>query len=260
LAVISPAFSVQVDSSGRRRPDLVALGLLGFAVAVLVFLLVPPLLRGDVGPVHGFTGQEAADLFTPLATMPLLVLTLELTGRMGTRTRVLLVILVSTWVAGQAIHLAANAMGDVFDAGPDREAFYGTPVGALDHFFDEVVGHWLWHVAWVGLLGLLLWAGAGGRALAVRPRRAATAIGAVAGLIHGFAWFVVTDEGGTWAFAIPATAVLLVAGWLTRHRDPDRVISTFLVVGAALTSVLYAIWVALYGWEPASICEQLKLC
>lgn len=253
--MISGTFSPRVDSSGPRRPDLVALALLGFAATLLVFLLVPPFLRGDVGAVRGFTGQEATDLFTPLVTLPLLVLALELTGRMGLRARIVLVVLVSAWVSGQAIHLAANSLGDLFPAGPERDAFYATPVGALDHFLDEVLSHWIWHVAWLGLLALLLWLAVSGPTLAIRPRGAAVAVSAVAGLIHGFTWFVVTDEGETWALAIPATAVLLVVAWLTRHRDPDRVISTFLVLGALLTLALYAIWVAWYGWEPASICK-----
>ncbi len=255
--MISAGFSVRDDAPGRGRPDLVALALLGFAVALLVFLLFPPFLKSDVGIVHGFTGQELMDLFTPLATMPLLVVAFELTGRIGIRARLVLVILISTWVAGQGIHLATNALGDLFQAGPQRDAFYATPVGDLDHWFDEVLSHWLWHVAWLGMLAMLLWVGSTGRGSAPRSLGIPTVVSAVAGLVHGFTWFVVTDEGGTWPLAIPATVVLLVLGWLARGRDAERVISTFIVVGSVLTLVLYAIWVAVYGWEPASICEKL---
>lgn len=258
--MVSTSFSMRVGTSSRSRPDLVALALLGFAVASLVFLLVPPFFRDDVGTVHGFTGQEAVDLFTPLVTMPLLVLAFELTGRLGTRARFLLVILVSVWVAGQAIHLATNAIGDLFQAGSAREAFYATDAGQLDHFFDETLSHWLWHGAWAGLLAVLLWTGISGPAVGSRPRRGAVALTGVAGLVHGFTWFVVTDEGGTWALGIPAAAVFLVVAWLARHREPDRVVTTFLIVGSLASVVLYAIWIALYGWPPASICETLKIC
>jgi hypothetical protein len=258
--VDSTSFSMRVGTSSRGRPDLVAVALLGFALAATVFLLVPPLLLGQVGDVPGFTAQEAVDLFTPLATMPLLLLAFELTGRLGTRARVLLVVLISAWVAGQAIHLATNAIGDLYDAGPDRQAFYATQVGMLDHWFDEILSHWLWHTAWVGLLVMLLWVGISGPATGLRPRRAPVAVGAVAGMIGGFTWFVVTDEGGTWPLAIPAAAALVLVGWLARRRDPDRVITTFLVAGSLVTLALYVIWIALHGWQPASICETLKIC
>lgn len=255
----SAGFSVRVDSEARGRPDLVALALLAFALSLLVFLLLPPLLKGDVGVIHGFTGQELMDLFTPIVAMPLLVLAFELTGRVGLRARLVVVVLISIWVAGQGMHLATNALGDLFKAGPERDAFYATSVGNLDHWFDEVLSHWLWHVAWLGMLGVLLWIGAAGRAMAGRALRIPAVVAGIAGLVHGFTWFVVTDEGGTWPLALPATAVLLVLGWLARRRDVDRVISTFIVVGAAVSLVLYAIWIALYGWDggPASPCEKI---
>lgn len=258
--MISAGLPGRVESGARGQPALVALALLGFAVAATAFLLLPPILKAPVGDVPGFTGQEAVDLFTPLVTMPLLFLAFELTGRLGTRARLVLVVLIAAWVSGQAIHLATNAMGDVFDAGSPRDAFYATDVGTLDHWFDEVLSHWLWHAAWVALLALLLWVGIRGRGTGVRSMPGAVGIGAVAGFLHGFTWFVVTDEGGTYLLAIPAAAAFLVIGWLTRRRDPDRVITTFVVVGAFVSLALYAIWIALHGWEPASICETLKIC
>jgi hypothetical protein len=242
-----------------ERPGQVALALLGFSVALCGFLLVPPFLHGDVGWVPYFTGQEAADLLTPIVTMPLLVLAIELAGRSGTRARVVLMALVVAWVAGQGIHLAANAIGDVFPAGTARDAFYGTAVGALDHFFDEELSHWLWHGAWVGLLFLLLWVGSAGPAEAASPGRAAIAVGGAAGLIHGFTWFVVTDEGGTLSLASPATAVLLVLALLRRRQARlSRVVAAFLITGAVATLALYAIIIAVSGWPPLEPCEVIS--
>jgi hypothetical protein len=260
--VIAAGLAGSVDTPGRGRPDVLARALFAFAAALFVFLLFPPFLKGDVGLVHGFTGQELSDLFTPLVTMPLLVVAFEATRQMGIRARVVLIILVSIWVAGQGIHLATNAIGDLFPAGPEREAFYLTAGGQLDHWFDEVLSHWLWHVAWLGMLGMLLWVAAAGGAPerdrldeASRTVRLPVVVSAVGGLIHGFTWFVVTDEAGTWPLAIPATVLLLVLGSLARKREAGGVISTFIVVGSALTILLYAIWIASYGWPPADICE-----
>jgi len=248
------------DRGGRGQPDGIAVALLGFATALTVFLLFPPFLRGQVGSVPGFTGQEAADLLTPIIAMPLLALAVELTGEATTRTRVLLIALVALWVSGQGIHLAANAIGDVFPAGPERAAFYATSAGALDHALDEVLSHWMWHLAWVGLLGTLLLAGVTGARTTTMASRRSKWVAGLAGVLHGFTWFVVTDEGGTWALAIPATILLLVLALLLRSRDgAGRVITSFLIVGSLLTLALYGTWIAYAGWPPASLIERLGL-
>jgi chromate transport protein ChrA len=238
----------------------VALALLGFAIALLVFLMVPPFLTQEVGLAPGFTGQEAMDLVTPIATMALFVLAIELTGRPGTSLRVLMAAVIAVWVAGQGIHLAANGIGDVFESGAARDAFYATPVGALDHWLDEVLGHWLWHVGWLGLLAVLLWVGGTGRPDDSLARPVASGVAGLAGAIHGFTWFVVTDEGGTWQLAIPAMVVVLGLAWFVRRHDGSgRVVSIFLIVGAIVALVLYAAWVIVAGWEPKSIIDYFKL-
>lgn len=254
---------ISLSRSGREsgwvRPDHVALALLGFAVALTVFLLFPPFLGGQVGPTAGFTGQEAADLLTPIVAMALLALAIERTGAATTGSRIVFVAFVALWVAGQGIHLAANALGDMFEQGAARDAFYATPVGTLDHWLDEFLSHWLWHVGWVGLLGVLLVVGA--RATGAPPASAGTmTLATVAGALHGFTWFVVTDEGETWALAIPATAVLLLAAFLVRGRDgAARVVTRFLIVGGIVTLVLYAAWIVIAGWEPKSIIDWFGL-
>ncbi|HEX7949238.1 MAG TPA: hypothetical protein VF494_02735 [Candidatus Limnocylindrales bacterium] len=242
------------------RRDGVALSLLGFAVALAGFLLGPPFLTNEVGLAPDFTGQEAVDLFTPVVTMALFVLAVELTGRSGTWLRVLVVAAIAVWVSGQGIHLAANAIGDVFREGPARDAFYATPPGALDHYLDEIVSHWLWHVGWLALLLGLLWVGVTGQRDDTEPRVMANALAGLGGVVHGFTWFVVTDEGRTWPLVIPATIVLLGLAFFIRRRDGSgRVITTFLVVGTVVTLVLYAAWVLVAGWEPKSIIDQLNV-
>ncbi len=242
------------------RRDGVTVALLGFALALAVFLLVPPFLTDETGLAPSFTGQEAMDLFTPVVAMAVFMLAIELTGRSGTWLRVLMVAVVAVWVAGQGIHLAANAIGDVFDAGPARDAFYATPVGMLDHWLDEVLSHWLWHVGWLGLLGGLLWVGSAGRADGTVPAMIPSVLAGFAGAVHGLTWFIVTDEGRTWQLAIPATVVVLALASLFRRRDGSgRVITTFLIVGSGVALALYAVWVVVAGWEPKSIIDWFKL-
>ena len=75
----------------------------------------------------------------------------ECLGGLSRREQLVFLAIAIVWVEGQAIHLATNAIGDVFSPGADRGSFYATEAGDLDHWFDEGLGHWLWHLAWAAL-------------------------------------------------------------------------------------------------------------
>ena len=264
--MVPGALFTRPSDSPAPRPALGAVTLLGFAAALAALLLLPPFLTEEIGGIRGFTGQEATDLLTPLLAMPLLALAVEWTGRPRTAVRIAFVVFAAAWVLGQGLHLAANGIGDTFAEGPARDAFYLTPAGELDKFLDEVLSHWVWHVAWIALLATLLWSVAvrptiedrGGGAIVSRGVAIATiGLSALAGLLHGFTWFVVTDEGDTWPLAIPATIVLLVVAWLVRGRDAGRAVTTFLLTGSVVTLAMYVIWIVLHGWPPVPICHVL---
>src|SRR5689334_21894131 len=141
-----------VRPAEARPSPAVGPALLAFAVAAAVFLLLPSQLTSDVGAVHGFTWQEAVDLLTPVAVILPLWLVFERAGATTTRVRLVVLAIAAMWIAAQGLHLGTNAIGDLFDPGAPREAFYATPPGALDLWFDEVLSHWLWHIAWAALL------------------------------------------------------------------------------------------------------------
>ncbi len=227
-----------------HRTDRLPAALLAYALALAVFLLVPPYLRASVGPPVGFTLQEAADLLTPVIAIPLAWLVLDLSGGLGRRGLVVFLLVAVAWVEGQAIHLAANAVGDAFPPG-GADAFYATGPGDLDHWLDEVLGHWLWHGAWVALALLMLSLGRG-----AEPTRG-TAAGPITGLggfVYGATFFLVTVEGVTTALGIPASIVIL--GWSAleaRRGLAGRAVVTFFLVAAAATLIGYAGWAALHG-------------
>ena len=119
-------------------------------------MLIPPTIKASIGPPHAFTGQELVDLFTPVVVLPLAWLVLSAAGGSDRRTTLIFVAIAGLWAGAQGIHLAANAIGDAFTAGPARDAFYATEAGNLDHFLDEDLGHWAWHLAWASLSILFL--------------------------------------------------------------------------------------------------------
>jgi hypothetical protein len=227
----------------QRRADRLPLALLAYALALALFLLVPPQLKETVGPPTWFTRQEAADLFTPVVVLPLAWLVLDLAGGLGRRGIVAFLLIAIVWVEGHGIHLAANAIGDVFDRSV-RDVFYARPEGDLDRWLDEVLSHWVWHLAYVALALLILWRG---RTAAPDHRRVAWGTAALAGFVYGVVFFIVTVQGGTAELlGIPATAATL--GWcaLEQWRGPrDRVVVTFFVAASFATLIGYAGWAIL---------------
>jgi hypothetical protein len=234
---------------GRARQLPVAL--FAYASAVAVFLLIPPLLRQTVGPPAGFTLQEAADLFTPIVVLPLAWWALDCLGGLSRRELLAFLVIAICWVEGQAIHLATNAIGDVFSPGDARNTFYATAAGDLDHWFDEVLSHWLWHLAWAALSVLILW-----RATARRDwPMPAGALSLVGGLIHAVTFSFVTVEGETTLLGIPLS-VLFVA-WTARETlaGSTNPAFRFFLVSSAVTLLAYAGWAVAYGWPFAEPCE-----
>lgn len=239
------------DSSGSSGPGpscrtaQLSAALLAYAMALAAFLLVPPYLKASVGPAAGFTWQEAADLLTPLVVIPLAWLVLDLTGGLGRRGLVGFLVIAALWVEGQGIHLAANAIGDAF-ARDAAEAFYQTQPGELDLWLDETLSHWMWHGAWLALSILLLAAATRG---SVVPPDRPSATAATAGGVHGVTFFLVSVEGVTTLFGIPASIMILawclVAG---RGGHSRRPVVTFFLVSTVVTLLGYVGWAALNQW------------
>ena len=74
--------SIVPSVDGRHLPRT----LLGYAVALAVFLLVPPAIKATIGPPEAFTGQELLDLFTPVVVLPMAWLVLTATGTVSRST------------------------------------------------------------------------------------------------------------------------------------------------------------------------------
>ena len=183
------------------------------------------------------------------------------------RGRVLAALLLISvvWIEAHGVHLAANAIGDVFDAGAPRDAFYATDAGPLDHFLDEDLSHWVWHAAWVALT-LVMAAVASGPTTAMRtagadsPVRSSpgnVGLTAVAGVIHGLTFFLVTAEAGTAGLGIPVS--IAFAAWsASRIRAGTRnPVLTFVLVGSVVTLAADLVWAALHGGRLVEPCSVL---
>ena len=245
-----------------RRVDVVAAdrskrlpgALLAYAVALAVFLLVPPNLHPTVGPPTWFTLQEAVDLLTPVVVIPLAWRVLDCCGVIRGRTLVPFLIIAAIWIEGQGIHLAANAIGDAFARGAARDAFYTTDAGDLDHWLDEILSHWMWHIAWAALALLML--GVASRQHAWRSGSGG-ATSTIAGLLHGVSFFFVTTEGATTALGIPVSILLLAWSGGEARAGSTHPLVRFTLVSSAATLLVYLGWAALNGGRLVEPCEVL---
>jgi hypothetical protein len=228
-----------------QRTDRLPRALLAYAVALAVLTLVPPFLTASIGPPTGFTLQETVDLLTPLIVIPLAWYAFDLTGGLGRMGLVAFLVIAAVWIEGQAIHLAANAIDDAVPPGA-LEAFLRTAPGDLDHWLDETLSHWMWHVAWVALSILLLAAASRTRGT---PGAGTSKTAVAAGFVHGATFFIVSVEGVTTLLGIPATIGLLAWSAILASRGglAGRPVVVFLLVSSTVTLVGYAGWAALHG-------------
>ena len=234
-----------VGSVLARRGDRLPAALFAYAVALAALLLVPPYLKASVGPPRAFTLQEAADLLTPLVVIPLAWLVFDLAGGFGRRGLAAFLVIAALWVEGQGIHLAANAIGDAFSHDA-ADAFYQTVPGDLDLWLDETLSHWMWHVAWVAMSIVVL--AAATRGPVVPPARTSVTA-AVAGIIHGVTFFVVSVEGVTTLLGIPASILILAWSVLAGRRGLTRQpVVTFFIATMVVTILGYVGWGALNNW------------
>lgn len=241
------------DAVDPARSRHLPLALFAYAAALAVFLLLPPILHATVGPPGGFTMQEAVDLFTPIVVLPLAWWVLDCLGPLRRVDAFLFLVVAIVWVEGQAIHLATNAIGDVFSRGAERDAFYATPAGDLDHWFDEGLGHWLWHLAWAALSILML---------AVTSRRRSWSAGsgilaAVGGLLHGLTFFFVTVEGETVLLGIPLCIFLVAWSFRETAAGSTNPAIRFFLVSSAVTLLVYLGWAAANGGRLVEPCSVL---
>jgi hypothetical protein len=240
---------------GRGLPA----ALLAYALVLTVLLIVPP-YRTDPTAVPGFTVQEVADLLTPLVVVPLMWLVIHLAGGLPRPGMVALLLLSVVWVQGQAIHLAANAIADA--GGEDLAPL---EAAAATRWMDDVLSHWMWHIAWLGILGLMLVAGRDRRHVvpavagdgasrdgaSERHSLAAVAVigVTVAAVVHGATFFIVTVESATTVLAVPFCLAVAGAGLTWRRILRAWPVRFFLVVSAVVSLGGYAWWAALNGGE-----------
>jgi hypothetical protein len=209
-----------------------------FSIAFAVFVLGPPFLGYQFSPYPLMHIADVFDLFTPLVLIPLywLLFKWRKDDSNGIKENLIFMVLAAIWVLGQGMHLAANSIDNLLGS----EGITTGDVFSLIYFYDESLSHYLWHFGVIGMSALLIyrqWV------LQSSPIRMVIWSSIVAGIIYGFVFFAMVDEGTTVPMGLPS-AFLIVAFILVWMRGKIRLQPNIMmfVTGYSFALVLFAIW------------------
>jgi hypothetical protein len=222
-----------------------------FPFLSLVFITLLVFLRFKFPPYPLVSYQDVFDILTPLALIPVYWLLFKYAGGDPPRLAEEIVFLVfaALWVEGQGMHLSANSIDNLIDALARSQVFNIKPsdIYSLTYFFDEHLGHTLWHIGMIGLAVLLVyreWR---------RPAGASTTWwqAILAGIIYGFTYFCIFIEGQAVALGLPVVVIglafALIAG---RKKLGQRPVLAFFFVVCLLAFLLFTGWGLYWGGFP----------
>jgi hypothetical protein len=217
-----------------------------FAILFLVFLIGIVFLDMSFGPYPLMNVQDVVDVLTPLVllSMYLLLYRISPDTPFSIWGLVVFVIFAAFWAMGQGMHLAANSIHNLIaEKGMETGDVY-----KLTYFFDETLGHYLWHAGIVGLSALLIY----------RQWRNPFSEGKaplwpliLGGIIYGFSYFLVIMEGGTAPLGVTYSvlAVVFILIWARKGLGRQPLVA-FSLMSYALAMLLFLIWGIINGGLP----------
>jgi hypothetical protein len=217
--------------------------LLLFAILSLLFFILLVFLKKPFPLMPLASYQDAFDILTPLVLIPLYWLILHYSGREAPRLSetIAFLILAVFWVEGQGVHLAANSISNlmVLFARSGLVDVTGSDIFKLTYFYDEQLGHYLWHIGVLGLAALLIyreWCSPAG----FQTVWWSTVLG---GIIYGLTMFMITIEGQTVWMGLPFTLLVTLFGLIWgRKKLGQQPVLAFFFVACAVALLLYAGW------------------
>ncbi len=136
-----------------------------FAILSLVFTILLVFLRFKFPPYPLVSDQDAFDILTPLVLIPAywLLFRHAASDRSALAEEIAFCVLAAFWVEGHGMHLSANSIHNLIDALARNQVIdlQPTDIYRLTYFFDERLGHYVWHVGILGLGALLTAVGVG---------------------------------------------------------------------------------------------------
>lgn len=218
--------------------------ILVFAILFAVFFMGPPFLNMQFSPYPLMEIADVFDLLTPLVLIPLywLLYRLNQNKPLTPSGIMLFIVLAAFWVEGQGMHLAANSIGHLLEDMKESDAY------KLTYFYDEILSHYIWHFGIIGLSALLLWRQ--WRNPFSEERTGMWPL-ILAGVIHGFTFFVIVIEAGTAPLGVPFAFLVTVWGWIWgSKRMQQQPLLSFFLISYSVATVLFIGWAIYWGGLP----------
>jgi hypothetical protein len=216
-----------------KRLSLLAMA---FAILFAVFFIAPPFLNKQFGLYTLMKVGDLIDVFTPLVLIPMYWLLFRLdAGKFpGLKANLIFILIAAFWIEGQGMHLAANSIGHLL------KGLEGSDVFNLTNFYDEVLGHYLWHFGIFGLSALVIfrqWQNP------FNKEQAVSWLLILAGIIHGFTLFIIVIEARTAPLGVTFAIVVALLGLiLGRNRFSQRPMLLFFFVACIVATALFFSW------------------
>jgi hypothetical protein len=208
---------------------------LTFSMALAIFVLGPPLLSYPFGLYPLMHVADILDLFTPLVLLPLYWLLFYLNGDRPATIKANLTFMIFSgfWVLGQSMHLAANSIGHL------TENMNGTDIYKLTYFYDETLGHYLWHFGLICLSALLMYRQ---RKKSLFEVKEVNWFNIIAGVIYGFVFFAMVNEGSTVPMGLPFSIMAIIFILFWERRKLKQPITSLFLTGYSFALLLFAVW------------------
>lgn len=229
-----------------------------FAILSLVFFLLLVFLRTPFQTYPLMSWQDALDVLTPLVLIPIYWLMYRgaTCGHQSLAGEMAFMIFAAFWTMGQGMHLSANSINNLIGylARDGVINVKPTDLYTLTYFYDEYLGHYLWHIGVAGLAALLIYE------CWKQPAEEKTNWWLVipAGILYGFTCFCFFLEGNTLILGLPfVTVVLLLVLIWGRKKLAQQPILSFFFVTSVVAFLLFAGW-RLYWGSFISLFEAFK--
>lgn len=223
----------------KRLPALI----LVFSIAFLVFFFGPPLLGKPFSPYPLMAIADVFDILTPLVLLPLYWLLYRLNQKEPLKLSGIIAFFVfaAFWAEGQGMHLSANSIGHLL------KGMENTDIYRLTYFYDEVLGHYLWHIGVVGLSAVIIYR----QWQNPFTEKAPPLMLIIAGVIHGFSFFSIVLEGGTAPLGITFAVLVALFGLIWGRKQMSRQpLLTFFFISYVVALVFFIGWAIYWGGLP----------
>lgn len=214
-----------------------------FAILSFVFIILLIVLRFKLPLYPLMSYQDTVDLLTPLALVPISWLIFKSSAKNATplAEELAFIVAAAVWVEGHGMHLSANSIHNLIDAfaKSSSSSLVGSDIFKLVYFFDEDLGHWVWHIGMIGLAAVLIhheWRNPIGA-------RTDWRLAIPGGVLYGFTLFAIFVEGQTVILGLPFALLVVLFGWFAQRANlSQRPVLAFFTVACTIAMVLFAGW------------------